>query len=127
FAIFESVFAVAGAIKNKSAQRANSTWLFHLGSLKLSLSFSSVNEENTSFLESVESVSGVTNSFADCVITTFTSAPFFTKSRTKKAALYAAIPPVTPSKIFFPFKTDISYVLVYSLQLKPNRLLTFNE
>ena len=60
WAIFESVLAVAGAMINKSAQRANSTWLFHWA---LSLS-SLVKEECTSFLESVESVKGAVQASA---------------------------------------------------------------
>src|SRR5690554_1051670 len=105
------VLAVAGAISIKSAQSASSTWLFHCGFLSGPISDSVfVKEENTLFLERVERVSGVTNSLAAGVITTLTLAPFFTKSLTKNAALYAAIPPVTPSKIFLPLKTAITYI-----------------
>ena len=82
-AILDIVFAVAGAMINKFAQRPNSTWLFHWAFSSSSF----VNEEKTSFFESVESVKGVTNSFADGVITTFTLAPLFTSNRTKNADL----------------------------------------
>ena len=56
----------------------------------------------TGFLESVASVSGVINSVADEVITTFTSAPLEISDLTNKADLYAAILPHTPTNIFLP-------------------------
>ena len=96
-AILPNVDAVAGAITMASAQRPSSTWLCHepLSLLKNSLS--------TGLPDNVESVSGVMNSFAAGVITTCTSAPSFTNNLTSKAALYAAMLPVTPRTIFFPF------------------------
>ena len=96
-AILPNVDAVAGAITRASAQRPSSTWLCHepLSLLKNSLS--------TGLPDNVESVSGVMNSFAAGVITTCTSAPSFTNNLTSKAALYAAMLPVTPRTIFFPF------------------------
>ena len=81
--ILAKVFAVAGAISRRSAHKPSSTWLFHCAFSSSSL----VNVEKTSFLESVESVSGVIKSLAAGVITTFTSAPDLTKSRTIQAVL----------------------------------------
>ena len=54
----------------------------------------------TGLRDSVWNVSGVTNSQAAGVMTTFTSSPFFTNRRTSSAALYAAIDPVTPKTTF---------------------------
>ena len=51
-----------------SAHSASSTWLFQVGLLF----FAVVNSEKTSFFETVDKVSGVTNSFDEGVITTFT-------------------------------------------------------
>ena len=48
-------------------------------------------------------VVGVINSLAFSVIITVTFACCLTSNEARLAALYAAIPPVTPSKIFFPF------------------------
>ena len=64
-----------------------------------------MNFERTEFFESVESVSGVIKSKAEEVIMTFTSAFSFLSSLIKYAALYAAILPQTPSKIFLPLNT----------------------
>ena len=58
----------------------------------------------TGFFESVDRVNGETKSFADAVITTFTSAPALINNLTSMAVLYAAILPVMPNNIFFPFK-----------------------
>ena len=81
-AIFESVLAVAGQIRIKSAQIPRSTWLFHVSS-----SSSEVKLEYTGFLDNVESVKGVMNSLASGVITTFTSAPFLINNLTSIAVL----------------------------------------
>ena len=63
------------------------------------------------FCDSVASVSGVMNCFAVGVITTLTLAPCFTSKRTSCAALYAAMPPVTPSNMFFPDNANVSQLL----------------
>ena len=96
-AILPRVLAVAGAITIASAHTPRSTWLFH-EPLR-----SSKNSESTAGPVSVESVRGAINSLAAGVITTCTSAPAFTRSLAKTALLYAAILPVMPSTIFFPF------------------------
>lgn len=57
----------------------------------------------TGFPVNADKVTGVMNSLPAGVITTCTSAPFFINARTKYAALYAAILPVIPNMIFFPF------------------------
>src|SRR5581483_5186383 len=53
----------------------------------------------TGCCESACSVSGVMNFVAAGVITTRTSAPAFTRRRTNSAALYAAMPPETPTRM----------------------------
>ncbi len=59
-------------------------------------------------------VSGVTNSCAPSVIITNASAPFFFNWLTTSTALYAAIPPVTPTIIFLSFNISILHpVLAY--------------
>ena len=57
----------------------------------------------------VSKVSGVINSIAFLVIITCTSACCFFKRLARFAALYAAIPPVTPKIIVFP--VNIIYIL----------------
>jgi len=52
------------------------------------------------FLERVANVKGVINYLASGVMIIFTLAPFLTNKRVRCAALYAAIPPVTPRIIF---------------------------
>ena len=61
----------------------------------------------TAWRLNVDIVSGVMNSFADGVMITWTSAPAFTKSLTSDAVLYAAIPPHTPTTMFFPLMAPI--------------------
>lgn len=56
--------------------------------------------EETLLPDKAWSVRGVINSSADLVITTLTDEPAFFNARTISADLYAAIPPVTPNKIF---------------------------
>ena len=96
------VFAVAGATNIASAHKPKSTWLFQPAS--------ELTSEKTAFFESVERVSGVIKSVADWVIKTWTSAPSLIKRRVKKAALYAAILPVTPRRIFLLFKAQSSKI-----------------
>src|SRR4030043_1621308 len=49
------------------------------------------------------------NFWAFSVMTTWTSTSALTKSLTNSAALYAAIPPVTPKTTFFILSMDILY------------------
>ena len=56
--------------------------------------------EETLFPDNACKVKGVINSSADLVITTRTDDPAFFKERTISADLYAAIPPVTPRRMF---------------------------
>ena len=60
FTIDEIVFDVAGAISKRSAHDPISTWSFHIGLSWLEDS----KDERTGFLDTVESVNGVTNFFA---------------------------------------------------------------
>ncbi len=80
-AIFASVLAVAGAIRNKSAHVPKSIWLFQS---PLSGSKKSI---RMGLFDRVAMVSGVMNSFARGVITTWTSAPCFTSNLVMVAAL----------------------------------------
>ena len=66
--------------------------------------FSDVKVDKTGFLETVDNESGVTKSLEEGVIITLTSDPFFIKCLTISGDLYAAIPPVTPTKTFFPIR-----------------------
>ena len=99
--IFAIVLQLAGAIKNRSAQRASLTWLFHLTLLL------SKKSNVTSFKESVDNVNGLTNWVAEGVKIIFTSAPFFTNNLTSSGILYAAILPETPINILLPNKIDL--------------------
>ncbi len=94
FAILANVLQLNGAINITSAQRPSITWLAQE-------SFS-VRLLCTGFLDNVDKESGVTKSLAAEVITIFTSAPAFIKSRVTTADLYAAMLPLIPNKIFFP-------------------------
>jgi hypothetical protein len=82
--------AVAGATTTMSASSASRMW-------PISASDAGSNRSSaTAAPDSVCSVSGVMKRVAASVITTRTVAPAFTYRRTSSAALYAAIPPVTP-------------------------------
>ncbi len=74
-AILPIVDAVAGAISMASAHSPKSTWLCHEPSRL------EKNSLITGLLLKAESVIGVINSFPAGVITTCTSAPFFTNAR----------------------------------------------
>ena len=75
------VDAVAGATIMASAQRPRSTWLCHEPSRR------EKNSLTTGFDVSVESVTGVMNSFPAGVMTTCTSAPALMSRRTRMQAL----------------------------------------
>ena len=79
FAILASVLQLKGATSIRSAHLPSKTWFDHEPSENSSLI--------TGFFETVESVSGVTKSFAAGVMITFTSAPSFTSNRTISGAL----------------------------------------
>ena len=124
-AIFPMVEAVAGATTMASAHNPSSTWLFHE---PLSLWKKS---QRTGRPDNVDSVSGVINSFADGVMTTWTSAPSFTRSLTRSAALYAAMLPLTPKTIFFPLsisqdKLLFSYLFMPRSFMRVSTCLVFN-
>jgi len=104
-AIFASVLQLNGAINITSAHLPSDTWFAHALLLERSI--------KTGFLESVDNVRGDTNSFAEAVIITFTSAPALINNLTSMAVLYAAILPVMPNSIFFSFniKNDGSTVV----------------
>jgi hypothetical protein len=95
------VFAVAGAMSIRSAHSARSMCQVFPVTVK-ALRSGNV-PTMTSCPERVEYVRGEMNSLADSVITTRTSAPALRNSRMTKHTLYAAMPPVTPMRIFFPF------------------------
>ena len=97
FATFAIVFAVAGAIKKISAFCASETWLT-LNSKFLS----KVSMKHLCPLK-VSNVIGLIMFVAFFVISTRTSAPVFTSMLTSVAALYAAMLPVTPTKIVLSF------------------------
>ena len=80
-AIFANVDADAGAMSMRSAHVPKSTWLCQLPSRR------SKNSLTTPWRLSVARVRGVTNSLAEGVMTTCTSAPALTKRRTKVQAL----------------------------------------
>lgn len=71
------------------------TWSFHVP-----VPLRSISSVSTGRLLNVAKVSGVMKSCAPGVITTCTSQPAFTSSRTNCADLYAAMPPVTPKSTF---------------------------
>ncbi len=107
-AIFPMDDAVAGAMTIASAQSPRSTCEFHWPVLAVK------NSLITGCPLSVDNVTGVMNSLAFGVIITCTSAPAFTNRRTSDADLYAAIPPVIPTTICFPFITDLGFGIVIS-------------
>src|SRR5580658_9567367 len=71
--------------------------------------------------ESAANVSGRTNSWAARVMMTCTRMPRSCSKRTISAALYAAIPPVTPSAIFIPFSIANLRSTVQKLAWRSNR------
>jgi len=85
------VWAVAGATTKRSAHFPRVTCFVHDPS-----SFSGKISVSTSFSDRVPSVSGGMNRSASGVMSTCTSAPAFFRRRTRGAALYAAMLPVTP-------------------------------
>src|ERR1041384_6905035 len=91
--------AVAGGISITSAHCPSS--MCHVPA-SIEPDDSSENVPTTTFSpESVERASGATNCFAASVITMRTAAPDFLNSRTTNGILYAAIPPVTPTRMCF--------------------------
>ena len=112
------MFAVAGAMSIPSAHLANSICPI---AASASASKSSV---ETLFPDSACSVNGVMNSSADFVITTRTEAPDFFRCLTISADLYAAIPPVTPNKIFLLANDFNIYFLKYQIIVAYSCLLS---
>ena len=95
-AIFAITFAVAGATMNTSAFFASDTCSTLYSKLRSNVSIA------TRLLTSVSKVSGVTNCAAFPVIMTCTSAAVLPRSLASCAALYAAMPPLTPKTIVLP-------------------------
>src|SRR3984957_16658773 len=92
--------AVAGATSSRSVRWATAMCSMALSTLAGAAS-SAANISVMTFLPvSAAKVSGVMNSCAERVITTCTSSFSCCRRRTSSAALYAAIPPVTPRTIF---------------------------
>ena len=100
FAIFPKVDAVQGAINIASAHNPRSTCEFQVPSR------CEKNSLMTGLCVSADRVIGVINSLPAGVITTCTSAPALMSPRIIKHALYAAIDPVIPNTIFFPFNPE---------------------
>ena len=105
-AILPRVEAVQGAMSMASAHSPRSTCEFHVPSL------CAKNSLITGLWVSADSVIGVINSFPAGVITTCTSAPAFTSPRIIRHALYAAMLPVIPSTIFFPFNIFLYFFFI---------------
>src|SRR5687767_4936098 len=78
----------------------------------------------TGFLLTVCNARGATNCVAFGVITTSTRAPRFTSARTISGALYAAIPPDTPSSTRLPLSDATREVYVRKV---PGTFLTSAE
>ncbi len=85
-------WAVAGATSTRSAQRASSMW-----PMAASAS-SSQSSERTGLPDTAWNTVGDTMRVALGVMTTRTSAPASLRRRTRSGLLYAAMPPVTPSR-----------------------------
>src|SRR5574344_780370 len=102
FAILPRLLAVQGAISMASAHSPSVTWLCHVPSRceKKSLM--------TGLDVRADNVIGVINSLPAGVMTTCTSAPFFISNRMIRHALYAAMLPLIPHTIFFPFSILLS-------------------
>src|SRR5437588_5284295 len=98
-ASFAITFAVAGAITTTSASCAMRTCR--------TLSGSSNTSVRTGLPESAANVASPTNLVAPAVITTCTSAPAWRSLLVRMAALYAAIPPVTPRRTRLPDSGDL--------------------
>ena len=93
--------AVAGAMTTMSARLASSMW-------PMPPSGTAANRSTaTSCPDSACMVSGVMNWHAALVMTTRTCAPALTSSRHSSAALYAAMPPVTPSTTVLPSRSGV--------------------
>src|SRR5512146_1116014 len=92
------VRAVAGARTRRSARWVASMWPMRW------LYSSDHMSSNTPWRDSVSNVSGATNLVAASVMTTCTSAPAFVSSRSNSTALYAAMLPVTPSRMRLPLR-----------------------
>src|SRR5687767_14998432 len=101
-AILLRVLQLSGAISITSAHLPSITWLAHAPSSAKSVS--------TGFLERVDKVRRETKSAAAFVMITLISAPSRTSRRTRIGILYAAMLPVIPISIFFPFTTVLKYV-----------------
>ena len=97
------LFAVAGAMRNKSARLASA-----MCSTSHVAGRSNVSQA-TGCPESVSKVSGATKRPAFFVITTYTSTPCFCSRRSSSQALYAAMPPVTPRTTHFFAFSSIAY------------------
>ncbi len=93
--------AVAGAMTTRSAWLAISMWSMPPPGMGANMS------RATSCPDSARIVSGVMNWHAASVMTTRTCAPALTSNRHSSAALYAAIPPVTPSTTFLPARSGV--------------------
>ena len=102
-AILARMFAVAGAMRNKSARLASATCSTSHVAGRSNVSHA------TGWPERVSKVSGATKRPAFFVITTYTSAPCFCSRRSSSQALYAAMPPVTPRTTHFLLFSSIAY------------------
>ncbi len=100
-AILPMMFAVAGATRARSRPSVISMCPMVAWSLLENSSY------RTGLRESVSKVSRDTNFSALAVIATRTSAPCSVSLLSRSTALYAAILPVTPSRIRFPVKTPL--------------------
>ena len=100
-AILAMMLAVAGTMYKRSAHFAKAMCSTSQTAGALNMLSSA-----TIFCDMVRNVNGVTNSAAAFVIITFTSAPCLRSLLIKSGVLYAAIPPVTPIKMCFPFSMN---------------------
>ena len=96
-AILPKVLAVQGAMTMASAHSPRSTCECQVPSR------CEKNSLMTGLRVRVLRVRGVMNSLPDGVMTTCTSAPCLMSKRMSRQALYAAMDPVMPKTIFFPF------------------------
>ena len=111
-ATLPTILYVAGATSIISAQSARAICS------TFTLKFLSHISTATSCFDNDSNASGVIILAAFSVITTFTSYPLFLKPDTIFAALYAAIPPLTPIKIFFiilSFPVHFTFCLNYKI------------
>ena len=110
--------ALAGAMSTASAQRASSMCPMAASAAASHRSCRTVRPETA------WKVVAVTNSRAPAVITTCTSAPRARKRRTRSGLLYAAMPPVTPSRMCLPSMGQLSHPATPAgrgVSLTPNR------